>query len=227
MQLWIYFQAGAGGDGVANLFERSDNVTPIDGVVDYWRIHRIVDGSVKFYAPTIDIHGCFRFNQPFKTSNNRLTDGYIDIVNQNFNCVVTSHDINLDLLLASDQQDILLKDQIKVLLTSKNHQDDAIKATVKNLSPVVKIIKKPFFHVEKFDYVLDVDQIRSDWNYVTDFCKAVGLDLKKYQYLQYLDLLKGNKTFMTNNFNVEEWTSKIDNDRVEYTLINIWQPGSG
>jgi len=224
MQIWLFFQAGVGGDGVANLFERSRNVTPIDGVTDYWRIHRIVDSSIKFYAPNIDSVGCFRYNQPFKLINNELASGYLDIINQNHNCIVTSHDTSLDLLFASDCQDLLLKNQIKVLLTSNNTEINFTKALTKNLCPVMYPMSSTTFCPEKFDHVLDADLIKTDWNYVNNFCKNVGIELDHAEYIQYCDLIKGNKTFMANNFNVEEWASNINGTKITYNLIDTWQP---
>jgi hypothetical protein len=225
MQIWIFFQAGTGGDGIANLLERSNNVTPLDGVTEYWRIHRIVDGGVKFYAPNIDNNGCFRFNQPFDQTNNKLSDAYVDIVNQNLNCVVTSHDTSLELLTASDCQNILTNNQIKVLVTSTDHNHAAIMTATKNLAPFIKPRLESTFDLTKFDYVLDADLVKTNWEYLNSFCKDVGLDLDHAQYLQYLDLLKGNKTFMKNNFNVEEWISTINGPQVTYSLVSVWQPG--
>jgi len=224
MQIWLFFQAGVGGDGVANLLERSTNIMPLDGETGYWRIHRIVDGNVKFYAPTVDQIGCFRHNQQFNQAINKLDSRYIDIVNQDLNCVVTSHDVDLRLLDASDCQDILCKKQIKVLLTSNHADIDAIKGATKNLSPTIYSQAEIIFCPEKFDYILDVDRIKTDWNYVNTFCKNIGIELEHDQYIQYCDLLKGNRTFMTNNFNVEEWESTINKTNITYKLINIWKP---
>jgi hypothetical protein len=224
MQIWLFFQAGAGGDGVANLLERSKNVTPLDGETGYWRIHRIVDGSVKFYAPTIDKFDCFRHNKAFDQSINQLDNRYVDIVNQDFNCVITSHDVSLNLLVNSDCQNILCKNQIKVLLTSNNTDIDAFKGATKNLLPTVCSQTSIDYCPEQFDYVLDVDLVKTDWNYVDRFCKDIGLELDHREYLQYCDLLKGSRTFMANNFNVEEWVSTVNGTHITYKLVNTWQP---
>ena len=54
MQYWIFFQAGVGGDGFANLLEHANNVIPVDNK-RYWRIQtdNIIDGKryVKFLSP--------------------------------------------------------------------------------------------------------------------------------------------------------------------------------
>jgi hypothetical protein len=226
MQIWLFFQAGTGGDGVANLFERSKNITPIDNVTDYWRIHRIVDNDIKFYSPTIDNFGCFRYNQRFSEENNNLRKEYIDIVNQNLDCVITSHDTTLDLLLASDCQDVLLKNQIKVLLTADCSATATKKFATKNLLPVLPKNVPTVVCPEKFDYVLDVNLVKTDWNYVKTFCNKVNLDLCKNEYLQYRDLLLGNKTYMSGNFGVEEWVSNINGTQITYNLVNTWQAQS-
>jgi hypothetical protein len=225
MQIWLFFQPGTGGDGIANLFERSNNVTPIDNVTDYWRIHRIVNNDIKFYAPTIDNLDCFRHNQSFKENTNKLKEEYINIVAQNRNCVVTSHDVSLELLFSSDRQDIFLKDQIKVLLTSECSTTAITKFVTKNLLPELpQTVATPILHYEKFDYVLDVNLVKSNWEYVKTFCSSIGLDLQKDEYLQYCDLLAGNKTYMTGNFGIEEWRSNITGTHITYDLINTWQP---
>jgi hypothetical protein len=107
MQIWIFFHAGSGGDGLANLLEQACNVVSIDGVKN-WRIHRIVDGKVKFYAPYPDQRGCFRLKhlERFDHRNNCLVQGYLDAVQQKQHCIVTSHDVTLDYLHSSDCQDI-------------------------------------------------------------------------------------------------------------------------
>lgn len=227
MQIWLFFQAGVGGDGIANLLERSNNVVPIDGEAEYWRIHRIVDGSVKFYAPTVDNIGCFRHNQPFDQSTNQLSIGYLDIVSQNLNCIVTSHDTTLDLLANSHCKDILLKNQIKILLVSDKCQTVHIKAATKNLLPTLFSAVNSVYCSENFDYVLDVDRIQGDWKYLDNFCNEIGIDLPHAEYMQYCDLLTGNRTFMNNNFDIEEWISTIDGTHITYKLVNIWQPTQG
>jgi hypothetical protein len=225
MQIWLFFQAGTGGDGIANLFERSSNIESIDQVNDHWRIHRIVNGKIKFYAPTIDMLECFRNCQFFDQEHNRLTDEYINIIHQNLNCVVTSHDVTLDALFASHCQDILMKNQIKVLLTSSNRTATLENAITKNLLPKMLPAPKLSVFPEKFDYVLDADLIKTDWTYVSNFCKAVNLELSQHEYIQYQDLLAGNKTFMAKNFGIEEWISVSDGTHITYELINTWQPG--
>jgi hypothetical protein len=225
MQIWLFFQAGAGGDGFANLLERSSNVTPIDGVTDYWRIHRIVDNDIKFYAPTIDEFECFRRNQSFKKNINRLKKEYVDIVNHNRNCIVTSHDISLGLLFSSDCLDILSKDQIKVLLTTECSKTDVTKYTTKNLLPTFpQLMPTTLIYPEKFDYVLDINLVKTSWDYVKQFCNNVNLDLDKNEYSQYCDLLSGNKTYMSGNFGIEEWKSNINGTYITYDLIDTWQP---
>jgi hypothetical protein len=227
MQVWLFFQPGTGGDGIANLFERSNNVTPIDGVTDYWRIHRVVDNDIKFYAPNVDEFGCFRDNQSFKNTNNRLRKEYVDIVNQNSNCIITSHDTTLEWLFASDCLDILLKNQIKLLLTStRDPWLNAITATTKNLLPTLPTKGMPtsVIYSEKFDYVLDVDLFKTNWDYVKHFCKEVNLDLCKSKYLHYCNLLSCNKTYLKDQFDIEQWESTINKTNITYKLIDTWQP---
>lgn len=223
MQIWFFFEAGTGGDGVTNLIERASNFVAYDGETDWWRIHRIVNSSPKFYAPTPDVQGCFRSNQAFGLQRNQLNTGYKNCVLASQNCVVASHDVTLQYLDSSDCQDVFRQDQIKVLLVNNNSQT-SINATIKNLMPVLPSKVEPLaIDQSKFDFVLDVEKIQADWNYVNDFCQTVGADLDQEQHCQYQDILTGSKTYMTNNFNVEEYTSVITNNTITYKLVNVWQ----
>jgi hypothetical protein len=78
MQIWIYFDPGSGGDGFANLLERSRTITPFDQNDRPWRIDRFVDNCPKFWAPTVDTNGCFRTGRPFNTKDNKLNQNYIE-----------------------------------------------------------------------------------------------------------------------------------------------------
>lgn len=223
MQVWLFFEPGTGGDGLANLLERSSGSVPIDGETDFWRVHRIVDGEIKFYAPTVDNHGCFRLGQPFFSASNRLRKEYISIVNKHHTCVVTSHDTVLKSLAASDCQDILTKDQIKVLVTTKDHVRARRSATIKNLLPTLTatVVSVPS---TEFDYVIDIDSIQVDWLYCKSVCQDIGLVIDQKDFEQYQDLLAGNLTYMQHNFNVEIYRSKICEDHFVYELIDVYQP---
>ena len=226
MQIWFFFDPGAGGDGIANLIERSGNFTPYDGETDWWRVHRIVDNKTKFYAPTPDAQGCFRKNRRFDFQTNQLNKGYHDCILQNQNCVVASHDTSLKALDASDCREIFCRDQVKVLLLNDTKKS-SIDFAVKNLSASLPTdIKKQNLDTTKFDYVLEVDRFQTDWQYVHKFCQEVGADLNIEQYYQYQDILQGRKTYMTNNFCVEEYSSHIVGQSITYTLVNIWQPAA-
>lgn len=224
MQIWFFFEPGVGGDGITNLIERSNNFVPYDGVSDWWRIHRIVDNKPKFYAPTPDTQGCFRFNKRFKLKYNQVNAGYANCINQNQNCVVASHDVTLEALEASDCQDIFCRDQIKVLLINNDKQSVIVNATTKNL--IYKFpssLRTTSINQSKFDIILDVNKLQTDWKYLNNFCCDVGIDLNFEQYRQYQDLLKGSKTYMKSNFNVEEYMSVIEDNNIKYTLVNVWQ----
>jgi hypothetical protein len=224
MQIWFFFDAGTGGDGIANLFERSSNVTSIDGLINYWRVHRIVDKKIKFYAANPDVNGCFRSVEHFDNKKNQLDPGYVSCVTTNKNCIITSHDVTLTALYNSDCQDIFCKDQIKVLLTLTDQNKSKINAAIKNLC--AELNESVTFNTvdhSMFDIVLDVDKIQTDWQYVYDFSQSVGLDLDFQDYLEYQDLLKGNKTYMVNNFQVEEYESTICQNNITYRLIDVWQ----
>jgi hypothetical protein len=227
MQIWFFFNAGAGGDGVANLFEQSNNVVSFDATaedpIDYWRVHRFVNGSPKFYAPIPDVNHCFRSGQHFDQTKNQLAPGYKNCISTKQTCIVTSHDVTLKALSKSDCQNIFCKDQIKVLLTLDNRAQVNLNSATKNLLPNLIDAQSPTVDQTLFDFVLDVEKINSDWQYVYNFSLKAGIDLDYQKYAEYQDILKGNKTYLKNNFQVEEYVSCIANKQITYTLINVWQ----
>jgi hypothetical protein len=214
MQIWLFFVPGAGGDGVANLLEHAKNVTPIDGET-HWRIHRIVNGQVKFYAPTIDELGCFRNRLRFNKTTNSLGPRYQTIVSNKLTTVVTSHDTALSWLTTSDCLEILTANQIKVLIHTKDYKQSAINAALKNLLPIIADSR---YNIDftRFDFVLDIDQIQNNWNYVNDFCQQVGLQLDIDDYQIYQGLINSDLQHV-NLDQVEQYVASIDNNQVMYT----------
>lgn len=227
MQFWIFFEPGLGGDGLANLLEKSADVCPLDVPDCDWRVHRIVDGRVKFYAPTPDEGECFRFNlRPFSLSHNNLRSRYLDLVSAQKNCVVTSHDITMENLESSDCQEILCRDQLKILLVG-DQEEARLQAAKKNLQPVVgnDFVNK---HADrtKFDLILDMKDLQRDWAQFKDFCNSLGLGVDRNYYDQYIDLTTGSTSFMTKNYAVEIYRSSSDGIHITYDLVDIWQPNT-
>lgn len=195
MQIWIYFIAGAGGDGFANLLEFSTNVENIDSDLTFkrWRVQHWVDNSPKFWAPDVDSIRCFRNNQPFRLNNNFLRRNYVKMINAGIPTICTSHDIKFKALEQSDCQDILCRNQIRVLLTHNNYATANKTARIKNLlADTVGIdpLKEPIDHLQ-FDYVLNINDIQQDWSVVDKFCKQVGLVLDKKYYDEYRQIQQG------------------------------------
>lgn len=137
-QIWIFFAPGVGGDGFANLLELCDSMHSWqhDLRQPVWRVHRVVDGIVKFWAPSPDRDHCFRRGMRFDQSHNQLKQDYQQAVLDGRNLVVTSHDIMLYNLDTSDSQDIFCRDQIKVLLDTKDYVNANRQCFVKNLMNV-------------------------------------------------------------------------------------------
>ena len=223
MQVWLFFIAGTGGDGFANLLERSANVTPIDGNKDWWRIHRIVNNSTKFYAPSIDQNGCFRISCPFESTTNRLLDQYVNLVDNNINTIVTSHDITLRDLNASDSLDVLTKNQVKILIDINNYSRAFYNNSLKNLMPILTDAPVHNINHSNFDFVLDIDRIQSDWAYVDNFCRQLNLQLDITDYYTYQEISKGNTAYMTNNYNIDRFQAVVCNNLVSYQKLDVWQ----
>jgi hypothetical protein len=224
MQIWLFFEAGCGGDGLCNLLEHSLNVRTIDGQEPYWRVHRIVDGAVKFYAPTPDTAGCFRNAplQPFRAGSNRLNLQYANLVGTNQNCIVTSHDVTLDYLDDSDQKDILCRDQIKILLKNHSVKQMINQSMIKNLqsyhNPELAKID-----LSRFDFVVSTEEITISWNAFQNLAQNLGLVANHDKYLEFLDICSGGRTYLKHNRNVEIYQSHLGRDGVTYQLIDVWQ----
>jgi hypothetical protein len=214
MQIWIYFSAGAGGDGFANLLEHCDSVTPVDRHL-HWRIHRRVDNKVKFYAPTIDEQGCFRRSSRFNTSTNKLTQSYIDLIEQGTNTICTSHDVGLTALAESDSAEILNRDQVRVFIPGT--PNDLELFYLKNLQPEPPTLILPPIDLTQFDYVLDIVCIQQDWNYVHEWCQQVGLTLPETAYREYQSILTGSTAF--DYPGVESFQSSVTKNGTTYTKI--------
>ena len=206
-QYWIYFSPGSGGDGLANLLERCHGICPIDDhPIDRWRIHRIVDGQVKFFSAKIDSLGCFRLDMPFSESNNKLTDRYQSLISENQKIIVTSHDIELKHLEYSEKKDILCKNQIKIVLESRDYYQSYILQLKKNLIEFpVSILRykiktrldgfnilPPIIDLSKFDHRIFIEDIWDSFSYFRDFIKILDLDIDKRHYDQYLRYVNGD-----------------------------------
>jgi hypothetical protein len=224
MQFWIYFDAGAGGDGFANLLEHATNVKPWDKDLKVWRLSHYINDAATFYAPPIDHNGCFRTpkngtsSSAFCQNDNTLHPSYIGRVQNNINTVCTSHDLGLESLNASDCQDILTKNQIKILIENsdplvtyracciKNFKTGSLQPSENWLKWTATLDKSPF------DIVIDIAKIKTDWQYVKEFTDRFDIHLSEsvYRYWQNLllfDDLAEQKT-------VDRWISIIDNDTV-------------
>lgn len=196
MQIWVYFIAGAGGDGFANLLEHASNVETIDSdrAFKHWRVQHWVDNSPKFWASDVDGIRCFRNNQSFKLSNNYLKRNYVKLVNAGITTICTSHDIRFNALTQSDCQDILCRDQIRVLLTHNDYAEANRIARIKNLiadTVGINPLKTPIDH-SQYDYVLNINDIQQDWSVVDQFCQQVGLQLDQQYYNEYRQIQQGS-----------------------------------
>jgi len=224
MQIWIYFEPGAGGDGFANLLERSRTITTFDQNDRPWRIHRFVDNCPKFWSPTVDQNKCFRTGQPFYTKNNKLNQNYVDHVNCGTSIICTSHDTSLKLLEISDCRDVFFKKQIKVRLQHQDCIDTYKQFAIKNLQNIpadlsyANMPKLKSIDFKKFDYVVNIEKIQTDWNYVSKVCNDLNIELDPAEYQNYLCILAGSTQF--DHPGIERYQSSIVNGCFHYNKIN-------
>jgi hypothetical protein len=224
MQIWIYFDPGSGGDGFANLLERSRTITPFDQNDRPWRIDRFVDNCPKFWAPTVDTNECFRTGRPFNTKDNKLNQNYIEHVDRGANIICTSHDTSLKLLDMSDCTDVFLKNQIKVGLQYQDPINVYRQFAIKNLRNIpadlsyAKIPKLKSIDFKKFDYVVSIEKIQNDWNYVSKVCNDLNIELDHAEYQDYQCILAGSTQF--DQPGIARYQSSIVNGCFHYNKIN-------
>lgn len=217
MQIWIYFDPGCGGDGIANLLEHADNVVPLDGRL-MWRIHHYVDGQPKFWAPTVDQQGCFRKKFPFKQDNNQLLPSYLQAIDNARTVICTSHDVSLDQVYQSDCIPIFFKNHRRILIRNINPRQAFKINCIKNLKEYIPYQPKPSVTMtdDAYDFILDEEKFKTDWNYVTNFCQTIGLTLDQKFYHEYQQIL--NNTVVIDS-TIEHYESNINGDIVSYRKL--------
>lgn len=213
MIIWVFFQGGVGGDGVANLLEHASNAVSIDNEVT-WRIHRYVDYKVKFWAPNLP--GITDRTNTF----NQLTTQHLEIANSNDQyLIVTSHDIRFNNVFQNSN--IPEEKNIKLLLTANDFINQQINFKIKNLvefSQDQLIQDKIFIHGD-MDFVLNVDAMqRGDWEYTKEIFNKIGLDLDQKYFDYYTKIVSGELSVDTAG--VEHYTSYVDNGITKYSKIN-------
>ena len=213
MQIWIFFVPGTGGDSLANFFEQSPSCETIDGKPKHWRVHRYVDGLPKFYAPRIDLNGAFRQNFVFSLEGgiNQLRPEYVEHVTLGHNVVCTSHDVFLEVLNSSDCQDLLTRQQYKILIDCHDTSaayDMANKKLLGLATPTVGRLNLSRIQKTQFDLVLDFAKFVDDWTYaesiMSDLCMPVAEDL----YHEWSKIVKGQE--ILEDSTIEHWKSCLD-----------------
>jgi hypothetical protein len=234
VQFWIYFDAGAGGDGFANLLEHADNITPWDQDLKVWRFSHYVNNEATFYAPPIDHNGCFRTpkngrsSSAFRCNENVLHESYVDRIQKNINTVCTSHDVTKKYLHASDRRDILEHNQISVYLFHPSYRQCSYQAALKNLIPKLppKMVDNYYqpvrknINIKQFDFVLNIEQIQADPSALDQFCNTVGLNLNPERFQEYSKLQKGDDSwYHYSNFRPKKYRSTTIDDNTFYKEI--------
>lgn len=188
-QIWIFFAPGAGGDGLANVIELCAGMHAWNRDPDQpvWRVDRVVDDQVKFWAPPVDSNWCFRTGKWFDQSQNQLNTEYERLVVENKDLVATSHDILLYNLDRSDRQDVFCHHQVSVLLDSRDYSTCRKNLVTKNLMPMdINNLSDNASHHPLYERYQSCDRSRFDrvvW--IEDLDDAEFLQ----KWLQDLDLL--------------------------------------
>ena len=215
MIIWVWFTAGAGGDGVANLLEHASNARTIDGNKP-WRVHRYVDNKVKFYAPTL---GELSANSRINTID-LLDDRQLEIANSDTEYLIITSHVNPNLV----SNKIAVNKNIKILVTSNNALYNAL---IKNLIefnisdpggnyPKIATAKPGF---DLADIVVDIDNIMNDWEYTKKFTLNIGLNLAEKEFNYYRKIVTGDLISATPG--IERYKSVTGADNiVRYSKIN-------
>jgi hypothetical protein len=223
MQLWVFFEPGVGGDGLCNLLEQSTDCNSL-AAIKQWRPHRYVDGDLKFWMPTPDVNHCFRKAAPFKQHKNQFHNNYVNLVNQDQGFVIIpSHGINLRALETSDCQDILTANQKKVLLLSKDRKAAFLRAercrlleirpsALDYLPEYLDYQMKQKINIDKFDSVVYIEDLRSNFEIFDNFCNTLGIVADKNHYDTYLQLIQRELFFVSPGITYH--SSRIDENGI-------------
>ena len=217
MIIWVGFAGGHGGDGFANLLEHAINARTIDGA-DQWRIHRYVDGKVKFFAPTLQ-NNTTRFN-----SVDLLNDIQLEIANSDTEyLIVTSHDTHFQTILSP----AVLPDNknIKVLVLSENHNMTRYNYLIKTLESFNNAdlptlgnnYRQPV--TPQADIVVDIDKVFDSWEYTKQVTQSIGLNLAQEDFDHYKKIVTGE--FVSHSPAIECYKSVVGVDNmVRYQKLN-------
>jgi hypothetical protein len=213
MIVWIFFPAGAGGDGFANLLEQSSNVVALDQN-KHWRVHRYVNSQAKFWAPTLGntekrINTIDQLNnQQFAVANS--DDQYL---------VITSHDLTLKTTFLNNT--FLDQKHIKILLKPKDSVKSWVNYKHKNL---VEFNRLPTTQPELnplalLNFTVHLESVPTDWKDIKKLTDTIGLNLDEKDFIHYRKIVTGEFQYTTPG--IEYYESYIDADNVtKYKKIN-------
>lgn len=221
MQFWIFFQSGTGGDSFCNLLETSRDIETLDSHKS-WRIDRYVDYSPKFWMPSPDKNSCFRSNMRFCQSSNSLNNRYRELVADQKNIVIPSHDTNLKKLHSSDCQDVLKKNQVKILLKRKDTSKILHRAITKNLIECDAITNERFTMPDESDFDLSVYfENLLDWNYVNQLARQLSIHIAQDDFYHWKQIV--NQTIFYTTPGIFYYQSLIDQQGI-YRYEKIDKP---
>lgn len=219
MIVYIFFQPGDGGDGLANLLEQSNNAVTIDGLKK-WRIHRYVDSIPKFWAPNLQ-------NSKDRINTVDMLDEILleAACSKNHYLIVTSHSSTS----VGDHPGIPKDCIVTVGLTCKDPRQTWMNYLHKNLVEysipllVPKLVPKFLFdsstQINNKDFTLDIDQLQASWEYTKNFVQHIGLMLEKTDFDHYINLISGK--IQDRAPGIEHYQSWVDPSNIrKYTKVN-------
>lgn len=223
MQYWIFFSPGVGGDGFVNLLEHANNVEPADGNL-YWRIDQIFSDTIKFYDPkwTEDPRPFRNLDDRELEKNVNLNKHYLELIENNINTVIPAHYFYFDHINDFKWKNIVEKNQIKINLYSLNTErvvkDFFLKHRITNqldfegqIFWANKNIHENL-NSDKYDCHIDIEKVWTNWNYLEDKLKTLGIELDYNVYKTYLDIKDGKlEKYGINGGTVDAADTKVCN----------------
>ena len=206
MQYWVFFQGGAGGDGFVNLLDHAENVEPADGI-KRWRTIEVSNGKIKFYHPEwVTDQKLFRRDEGFNPFVVKPNEYYMKLIFNGTNTVIGAHPtLNYSTIVEKHPfRKIFTRDLHKILLYSNDKDRMLSDFLDKNPNPafpkdhyrelyqrldIIKFIETkypPGF----IDTIIDIEKAWRDWDYLNYMLTAIGINLSKTVYEEYLAVAK-------------------------------------
>lgn len=229
MQIWVYYIGGAGGESLCVLLEKSKNIHPLDNQdLSQWRLNRYVDGSPKFWTPSIYAENTFRNDHqtPFNQS-------YLEAIHLDKNIVTCSHAIATEDFYSGIGSEYYTKNRKTICIVPdlNNIEKTFLSLQKKQLQPqrldlencnyyksYIEYANKCVQELDKFDYLIhDLD----DLDQVEKIHIDLGLEYSRDTIEEWKQVRHGNLSWTTPG--VPMYESYVENNQLHYKELGSFQ----